>query len=107
VAGLLLTAHYSGPRATFVHSYAGNITASFAVYFILATPCRDQKFPRALPAVLGLATVQLFEATDGFGVMSNTYDPADYLANGVGVLLALLLDTVTSQVASRWPTRSA
>jgi hypothetical protein len=33
VAALLLKSHYSGPFVEIVHSYAGNIAASFAVYF--------------------------------------------------------------------------
>jgi hypothetical protein len=97
VAALLLKARYAGPHLELVHSYGGNISASFAVYFILANPLSRRpglKFRNTLTAALALAVVELFEATDGFHVMSNTYDPADYLANTIGIALALLADAV-------------
>jgi hypothetical protein len=40
-----------------------------------------------------LAVVESFEAFDGFGIMSNTYDPIDFLVNAVGIAIALLIDT--------------
>lgn len=106
VAGLLLRDRYSGPGQELVHSYGGNIAVSFAVYFIFANPCSRLKYRRALPALLALVTVELFEATDGFHVMSNVYDPADFLANGIGVLLAILADTLTSRIARPRPART-
>jgi hypothetical protein len=36
VAGLVLEGHYRGPYQQAVHSYGGNIAASFAVYYIVA-----------------------------------------------------------------------
>ena len=106
-AGLVLKGRYSGPQTELVHSYGGNVVASFAVYFILATPISRLKFGKALCAGFALGVVELFEATDGFKVMSNTYDPVDYLANGVGIVLALLLDVMATRVAGSGPTRSA
>jgi hypothetical protein len=54
------------------------------------------EFPQRLKEVLAagcaLTVVELFEAFDGFGTMSNTYDPIDFLANAVGIALAFLLD---------------
>ncbi len=41
-----------------------------------------------LPAALAVAVVELFEITNGFGVMSNVYDPIDLVANVMGVTLA-------------------
>ena len=43
-------------------------------------------------AVFALLAAELFEATDGFGVMSNVYDPGDYVANAAGVLVAVAVD---------------
>jgi hypothetical protein len=106
-AGLFLKARYSGPQMELVHSYGGNVVASFAVYFILATSLSRLKFGRALRAVLALGVVELFEATDGFKVMSNTYDSTDYLANGVGIVLALLVDAMATRVAGSGPARNA
>lgn len=54
-----------------------------------------------MPATAGMALLvaELFEATNGFGVMTNVYDPFDFAANAVGVGLALGLDAL---VLSRW-----
>jgi len=39
-----------------------------------------------------LLVVELFELTNGFGVMLNFYDPWDYFANALGVGFALGID---------------
>ena len=94
VAGLVLKGQSSGPYRDVVHSYGGNVTASFAVYF-LAT--RYPGLSRALTAGLALAVVELFEALNGFGIMHNVYDPVDLWANAVGVALALTVDAVAGR----------
>jgi hypothetical protein len=43
----------------------------------------------------------MFEATNGFGVMVNVYDPFDFIANAVGVGLALAVDMIASRVFDR------
>jgi hypothetical protein len=50
------------------------------------------KFQAATAAALALLATELFEATNGFGFMSNTYDPGDYLANAAGVALAAIVN---------------
>lgn len=105
VVALLLKGRYSGPHIEIVRSYGGNIAASFAVYFIVSNLSLSHSFRRLATAVLALAAVNLFEATDGFKVMSNVYDPIDYLVNAVGVGLALLMDAVTSKTTRPIPTR--
>ena len=102
VAGLVLKGHYSGPYQQAVHNYGGNIAASFAVYYVVALLPLAFKFRKLLTAGLALAVVELFEALNGFGVMTNVYDPVDFAANAVGVALALAVDIVTSGI-SRHP----
>ena len=94
-AGLVLNGHYSGPYQEAVHSYGGNIAASFAVYYVVALLPLPLRFRKLLTAGLALLVVELFEALNGFGVMTNVYDPVDFAANGVGVALALAVDIVT------------
>ena len=36
-----------------------------------------------------------YEASNGFGVMTNVYDRVDFAANAVGIALALAIDSVT------------
>jgi hypothetical protein len=75
----------------FVQSYGGNIAASFSAFFILKLPAVPPKYQVVFAVASALLATELFEATDGFGFMSNTYDPADYIANAAGVALAAVV----------------
>ena len=99
VAALVLKKHYSGPFVEIIHSYGGNVSASFAVYFVIRILTSSLRYGRLVTAGIALLVVELFEATNGFGVMTNVYDPVDFVANVVGVGLALVLDAL---VLSRW-----
>lgn len=94
VAGLLLKRWLARSLGDLAFSYVGNLSASFAVYFLVslaATP----RLRRVVIAAIALLTVELFELTDGFGVMTNVYDPFDYLANALGVGLACSVDAAS------------
>lgn len=95
VAALLLKGHYSGPYQESVRSYGGNVAASFAVYFVVSHLRFHSKSRRWVTAGVALAVVELFEAGNGFGVMTNVYDRVDFAANAVGIALALAIDCVT------------
>ena len=99
--GLVLKRHYSGPLAKTVHSYGGNLAASFAVYFVVTNLPFPPRLRRMLSAVLAFAIVALFEAFDGFGVMANVYDRNDFAANAVGVALAVVVDVVSEAISCR------
>lgn len=101
VAALVLKRRYSGPYQEAVHSYGGNISASFAVYFVVTQLPFHPRFRKLLAAGLALAVVELFEALNGFGLMTNVYDQTDFAANAVGIALALAVDTVASRISSR------
>lgn len=94
VAGLLLKGSYVGPAMEFVQSYIGNVTVSFSVYFVAINVAGQWRHGRIFAALLALAAVNLFEALDGFHVMMNVYDPFDYLANTIGVAIALVVDVL-------------
>jgi len=93
VALLVSKQWYAGPFNEIVHAYLGNVSVSFAIYFLFANLEFPQRFKGVLAAACALTVVELFEAFDGFGVMSNTYDPIDFLANAVGIAIAFLIDT--------------
>ena len=82
-----------------IHSYGGNVSASFAVYFVVGFLTSGWRYGRLVTAGIALLVVELFEVTNGFGVMTNVYDSVDFVANAVGVVLALVLDTLAG---SRW-----
>ncbi len=100
VAALMLKRHYSGPFVEIVRSYGGNVAASFAVYFLVGITTFGWRFRRLLTAGIALLVVDLFEATNGFGVMTNTYDRIDFAANAVGIGLALVIDTVAGRIST-------
>lgn len=100
-AVLVLKSAYLGPFEDAVDSYAGNVAVSFALYFAAINATSAFGRPRLIAASLTLVVVELFEVTNGFGVMTNVYDPADLIANAVGVGLAVIVDLVTS-TALRW-----
>ncbi len=96
IAVLLLKRHYTGPLADLFHAYAGNLSISFALYFVFINLWHTVRSRRPLTAAITLSAVELFEVFDGFGFMSNTYDPIDLVVNAAGVALALWVDTATS-----------
>jgi hypothetical protein len=93
VAALCLKRIYQGPYSYLVQSYLGNVSASFAVYFLATIASARVGKGRFLSALSSLLVVEAFELSDGFAVMSNVYDPWDLLANAIGVGLAFGLDT--------------
>jgi hypothetical protein len=93
VAVLLLKQHYAGPLHEVVRAYAGNLSVSFALYFVFTNLRFPTRIRRLVAALFAFAAVELFEAFDGFGVMSNTYDPIDFLVNPIGIALGFWLDT--------------
>ncbi|MFN7932347.1 MAG: hypothetical protein U0R19_03420 [Bryobacteraceae bacterium] len=97
VVVLLWKGGYRGPYEELVRSYAGNTSMSFAVYFLMLRVVNQ----RWKAAGLALGVVCLFEATDGFGVMTNTYDRWDFVANSMGVGLGWALDAVISRGAEK------
>lgn len=92
---LVFKSFYSGPLDEIIRSYAGNFFVSAAVYFlvrIVLSQAGQGIFSAAMAAILA---TELFEITNGFGVMSNTFDPIDLLVNPMGVAAAVLIDRMT------------
>jgi len=94
IAGLLLKRWFAQSLGDLAFSYVGNLSASFAVYFIVSIAAAS-KLPRVMIAGIPLLVVELFELTDGLGIMTNVYDPFDYLANALGVGLAYDVDVAS------------
>ena len=99
VAALVLKRHYSGPFMEIFRSYSGNVSASFAVYFMVRILTSGWRYGMLVTVGIALLAVDLFEITNGFGVMTHVYDPIDFAANAVGVGLGLVLDTL---VGLKW-----
>lgn len=97
VALLILKQKYNGPSLEIVQSYLGNYSISFAVYFIVQFNDYIWKTNKIITAFIALIVVNLFELTNGFGVMTNVYDTIDLIINCAGVLLALMIDAFTEK----------
>lgn len=98
VVALLLKASYTGPFEEVVHSYAGNFVVSFALYFAAVSGTQRFRRPRLAATLMVLLAVTLFEITDGFGFMSNVYDPVDLFANTAGVGFARATEVLMAQI---------
>ena len=92
---LVLKHAYHGPLEGTVHSYAGNVSVSFALYFLASNATALTPRPRLIAGVATLVAVEAFELSDGFGVMANTVDPLDLVANAAGVALAVAVDLLS------------
>ena len=95
---LVLVPASDGPFGEVIGAHGGNVAVSFALYFAALNATARYRRPRLLAATVTLLAVELFEATDGFGIMSNTFDPLDFVANAAGVGLAVGVDVVTTQL---------
>jgi hypothetical protein len=94
---LVLKPAYRGPLEDVVHSYAGNFSVAFALYFAAINTTERYRRPRLTAALATLLAVEAFELSNGFGVMANVFDPVDLLANAVGVGFAILVDAATAR----------
>ena len=101
VVGLVTKRHWGGSAGEIIWAYWGNVTASFSVFFIVGLIPQFRKVGGFLVAVIALIVVELFELTNGFGVMTNVYDPVDLIANVVGVGLDFLADFLLKRAMAK------
>lgn len=98
---LLLKQIYNGPGLEIVKSYSGNLSISFAVYFLISVSSDHWKQNKLITAIISLTIVELFEITNGFGIMTNVYDIIDLFVNLIGVILALVVDQLLTKNNSK------
>lgn len=98
---LLLKQIYNGPGLEIVKSYSGNLSISFAVYFLISFSSDYWKQNKLISAIISLTIVELFEIFNGFGIMTNTYDIIDLFVNLIGVILALVVDQLLTKNNSK------
>ena len=105
VTALLIKSWFRDSIGSLAHAYLGNMAASFAVFSTVAIAAAP-KLHRIWVAAVALAIVEAFELTDGFGVMTNVYDPFDYLANALSVALACCVDFISARTMQASTSRS-
>jgi hypothetical protein len=104
VAALLSKSWFRESIGSLAYAYLGNLSAYFAAFYVVAITA-SPRLHRIWIAAMALAVVEIFELTNGFGVMSNVYDPIDYLANSLGVALAFCVDLVLARLMQASPPR--
>jgi len=98
---LLLKHSYSGLGQEIVQSYSGNLSISFSTYFLICFSSDHWKQNKLITAIISLTIVELFELTNGFGIMTNTYDTIDLFANLIGIILALAVNQLLTKNNSK------
>ncbi|MFH0736794.1 MAG: hypothetical protein V1773_18335 [bacterium] len=98
VFGLILKRSYTGEYIDFVRSYLGNFSISFAIFFLVEIGSKKLKLNNYVLALLSLSILELFELTNGFGIMQNVYDPYDLVVNFIGVGFAVIVNIVISKI---------
>jgi hypothetical protein len=102
VAVLVALAHfvtgsaYRGPWPELVNGYLMDVLVPLAFYFLLTLPESRWLEPWPVRALLVFAAASCVEIAQyaGVPIFGQTFDPLDFVTYGLGVTLAVLLDTV-------------
>jgi len=97
-AGLqfVIGADYRGPFPQFVNGYLIDILLPFSVYFLLCLPASDLLKPWYVKAALVLMFGFSIETAQylGYPILGSTFDPFDFAAYTMGILLAVVFDQI-------------
>ncbi|HEM60891.1 MAG TPA: DUF2809 domain-containing protein [Chloroflexi bacterium] len=87
---------YDGPWPEFVNGYLLDILVPFAFYLLLVLPETPLLRPWPVKALLVFGAGACVEIAQYFGapILGRTFDPLDFAAYGIGVAIAVLLDTL-------------
>ncbi len=102
--------NYSGPCPEFVDGYLLDILVPFAFYLLLCLQVYYILRHWTIKAGLVLAAASSVEIAQLFGVpiFGRTFDPLDFPMYGLGVMLAVAMDTVVlSRVFAFWTLEAA
>lgn len=87
---------YKGPWPEFINGYLMDILVPFAFYFLLTLPESPWLKPWPVKGLLVFGAASCVEIAQYVGVpiFGQTFDPLDFVTYGLGVALAVFLDTV-------------
>jgi hypothetical protein len=87
---------YNGPWPELVNGYLMDVLVPLAFYLLLCLPEIPQLQPWPVKALLVFGAAASVEVAQFFGVpiLGRTFDPLGFVMYGLGVGLAVLLDTV-------------
>ena len=96
---------YHGPWPQLVNGYLMDVLVPLAFYLLLCLPEIPQLQPWPVKALLVFGAAASVEVAQFLGVpvLGQTFDPLDFVMYGLGVALAVLLDTVVlARVLQFW-----
>ena len=87
---------YNGLWSQLVNGYLMDVLVPLAFYLLLCLPEIPQLKPWPVKALLIVGAAASVEVAQFFGapILGQTFDPLDFLMYGLGVALAVLLNTV-------------
>jgi hypothetical protein len=87
---------YRGPRPELVNGYLMDVLVPLAFYLLLALPESRLlgRWPVRALLVFGAASCVEIAQYAGVPIFGQTFDPLDFVTYGLGVALAVFLDTV-------------
>lgn len=98
---------YNGPWPEFVNGYLMDVLVPLAFYLLLCLPEIPQLQPWPVKALLVFGAAGSVEIAQFFGmpILGQTFDPLDFATYGLGVGLAIVLDTVVlPRIIPSWVT---
>ena len=101
---------YHGPWPELVNGYLLDVLVPLAFYLLLCLPEIPQLQPWPVKALLVFGAAASVEVAQFFGmpILGRTFDPLDFVTYGLGVALAVLLDTaVLPRVLRFWTHESS
>ena len=100
IAAFIYKSQYQGPYQELVISYGGNFSISFVLYLLFSIYASSSSINKFFVFVITLTIVELYEVTNGYGIIPHVYDARDLLANLVGVFLAAMADLLIKKLAT-------
>jgi hypothetical protein len=87
---------YHGPWPELVNGYLMDVLVPLAFYLLLCLPEVPQLRPWPVKALIMFGAASSVEIAQFFGapILGQTFDPLDFVAYGLGVGAAVLLDTM-------------
>jgi len=87
--------HYRGPYPGFVNGYLLDILVPFSFYFLLCLSEFSLLSSWIVKSILVFGAGSSVEIAQFFGVpiFGQTFDPVDFIMYGIGIMVAVVLDT--------------
>ncbi|MDP8238605.1 MAG: hypothetical protein P9X24_05915 [Candidatus Hatepunaea meridiana] len=88
--------NYRGPYPEFVNGYLLDILVPFSFYFLMCLVGFSLLRSWIVRSILLFGVAASVEIAQFFGIplLGRTFDPVDFIMYGIGIILAVILDTI-------------